>query len=217
MGKLRWLWLVGGLGLSLVGCLVLSVMLSLLLLADRLLVARLGPLAGISFLMAWAAPVVNPFLEHRPVLPSVAAYAGVLGLVLVGGGVRLALAPQVQDLVRDAGVSVSQAAEARKPELGSNREGFEALNADLFAQTRREASAGAQIVAWPEAAAAVLGPDYPTFLTRAEEVARDNHIYLDVGVAVMLSGSRDLAVLLSPEGKVLSTYDKAHPVWSAVN
>ncbi|MFF0270330.1 nitrilase-related carbon-nitrogen hydrolase [Kribbella sp. NPDC004536] len=248
----------------LVGCLVLSVLLSLPLLADRLVAARLGPLLGtlvfpaarvavefliastsplgtifgplgtsqstnlpllqlvsvtgiygISFLMAWAAPVANLLLERRGARPA-AAYASVLGLVLLGGGLRLAAAPAHGELVRVAGVSVSQAAEDRKRQLaGRPAEAYAALNDDLFAQTRREASGGAKIVAWPEAGAAVLEPDYPAFLAAARNVARDNHIYLDLGVAVMRTGrphSRDLAVLVSPDGQVLSTYDKAHPV-----
>ncbi|WP_158607980.1 nitrilase-related carbon-nitrogen hydrolase [Nocardia panacis] len=260
----------------LVGCVLLSLLLSVPLLADRLLCTRLpvfaatlvfpatrvalefllatfsplgtvfGPLAtvqstnlpllqlvsvtgvyGISFLMAWAAPVVNAVLERRAWRAVAAAYVAVLGLVLFGGSLRLALAPSPQT-VRVAGISVSRDAEQRmhglnnfhtptltpeqKPVL---RKAFAELTDDLFARTRREADAGARILAWPEAAGVVLDDDYPEFLRTARELAVDKHIYLDLGLAVVQAGdppTRDIAVLVTPDGQIESTYDKAHPV-----
>ncbi|MFQ6330688.1 nitrilase-related carbon-nitrogen hydrolase [Nocardia sp. CWNU-33] len=268
-------------GPILLGCLVLSLLLSIPLLVDRLLFQRLAPFAatlvfpaaraaveflvaaisplgtifgplattqsanlpllqvvsvtglyGISFLMAWVAPVVNDALEHRWDWPSIRtvtlAYVSVLGLVLLGGGLRLALAPTAPSLVRVAGVSVSRAAEERMREIDNFhapevlpeqkpvlRRAFAVLNDDLFARSRTEADAGARIVAWPEAAAVVLGEDFDDFLRQARDLAKDKAIYLDMGIAVILDGqprSRDIAVLVAPDGQVLSTFDKAHPV-----
>ncbi|MEV4399777.1 nitrilase-related carbon-nitrogen hydrolase [Nonomuraea sp. NPDC049607] len=265
----------------LLGCLLLSLVLSLPLLADRLLFRRLspflgtlvfpaarvtveflvaaisplgtifGPLAatqsanlpllqtasvtgiyGISFLMAWAAPVVNLALEHRlawpPVRAVTLAYVSVLVSVLLGGGLRLATAATAPELVRVAGISASLAAEQRMREIDNFhtpqvlpeqkptlRKAFAVLDDDLFARTRTEADGGARIVAWAETAAVVLGEDYPAFLRKAQELAKEKRIYLDMGVAVVLDGrprSRDLAVLVTPEGRVASVFDKAHPV-----
>ncbi|KAA2261252.1 nitrilase [Solihabitans fulvus] len=265
----------------LLGCLILNLVLSVPLLADRLLFLRLnpflatlvfpaarasveflvaevsplgtifGPLAGtqsanlpllqlasvtgiygISFLMAWAAPVVNVMLERRLSWPSIRAvtlsFVSVLGLVLLGGGLRLALAPTAPSLVRVAGISPSIEAENRmraidnfhtpqvlpeqKPVL---RNAFAALSDDLFATSRIEADGGAKIVAWPEGAAVVLDEDLAGFLRRAQDLAREKQIYLDMGIVVVLDGqprSRDIAVLVAPDGQVLSTFDKAHPV-----
>ncbi|NUR90719.1 MAG: hypothetical protein HOY71_42145 [Nonomuraea sp.] len=155
-------------------------------------------------------------------------YATVLVLVLLGGGLRLALAPAPHELVRVAGLSASRAAEQRMREIDNFhtprvlpaqkptlRRAFAVLNDDLFARTRSEADAGAKIVAWAETAAVVLREDYDAFLSSARDLAREKGIYLDLGVAVILGGqpaSRDLAVLVGPDGRVLSTFDKAHPV-----
>ncbi|MGW2223343.1 nitrilase-related carbon-nitrogen hydrolase [Nonomuraea sp. NPDC001684] len=265
----------------LLGCLLLSLVLSLPLLADRLLVRRLGPIAGtlvfpaarvtaefliatvsplgtifgplaatqsanlpllqtasvtgvygISFLMAWAAPVVNLLLERRVAWPSVRGvtltYVSVLVPVLLGGGLRLAAGPVAPELVRVAGISASPAAEKRMREIDNFhtpqvlpeqkptlRKAFAVIDDDLFARTRTEADGGARIVAWAETAAVVLGEDYPGFLRKAQDLAREKGVYLDMGVAVVLDGeprSRDLAVLVTPEGRVASVFDKAHPV-----
>ncbi|MEV6558539.1 nitrilase-related carbon-nitrogen hydrolase [Nocardia sp. NPDC051756] len=189
---------------------------------------------GLSFLMAWLAPIVNVALEcrwHWPSIRTVAlAYVSVLVLVLFGGGLRLALASDAPNLVRVAGISVSRAAEERSREIDNFhtpqvlseqkpvlRQAFAVLNEDLFARSRIEADGGAKIVTWAETAAVVLEEDYPEFMHTARELARDKQIYLGVGIAVLLDGqqqprSRDIAVLVAPDGQVLSTYDKAHPV-----
>lgn len=265
----------------LVGCLVLSLILSTPLLVDRLLFRRLNPLVailvfpaarvaveflvatisplgtifgplaatqsanlpllqtvsvtgiyGISFLMAWVAPVVNVALERRLDWPSIRTvtltYVSVLVLVLIGGGLRLAMAPTAPSLVRVAGISASLAAEHRMREIDNFhtpqvlpeqkptlRKAFAVLNDDLFARSRTEADGGAKIVAWAETAAVVLNEDFPAFLRKAQDLAREKQIYLDMGIAVILDGqphSRDIAVLVAPDGRVLSTFDKAHPV-----
>ncbi|MFF5205311.1 nitrilase-related carbon-nitrogen hydrolase [Streptosporangium sp. NPDC000396] len=187
---------------------------------------------GISFLMAWVAPVVNVALErrlNRPLIRTVTlAYVSVLVLVLTGGGLRLAMAPTAPNLVRVAGISASLAAENRMREIDNFhtpqvlpeqkpvlRKAFAVLNDDLFAHSRIEADAGAKIVAWSETAAVVLNEDYAVFLRKAQELAKEKKIYLNMGIAVILDGqphSRDIAVLVAPDGRVLSTFDKAHPV-----
>lgn len=184
---------------------------------------------GISFLMAWAAPVANLALERRPSLRAVSlVYVAVLGFVLIGGGVRAATAPTPDTLVRVAGISPSLAASERAQQIDNFhtpevlpeqkpvlRKAFVIVNDDLFARTRTEADAGAKIVAWPEAAALVLNDDLADFLTRAGQLAKEKQIYLNMGIAVVLDGQpglRDIAVLVGPDGKVLSTFDKAHPV-----
>ncbi|MFB8005126.1 nitrilase-related carbon-nitrogen hydrolase [Nocardia sp. NPDC056000] len=189
---------------------------------------------GISFLMAWLAPVANAVMEHRwqwlSVRTITISYVSVLMLVLLGGGLRLATASDAPNLVRIAGISVSRSAEERMHEINNFhtpevlpeqkpvlRRAFAVLNEDLFTRSRVEAEGGAKVVAWSETAAVVLEEDYPEFLRTARELARDTQIYLDMGIAVIRDGqqqprSRDIAVLVAPDGQVLSTYDKAHPV-----
>jgi apolipoprotein N-acyltransferase len=63
----------------------------------------------------------------------------------------------------------------------------------------------------------VLAEDEPAFLAQAAALARQEGIYLDMGLAVFLAGSgtgpflRDEAVLIDPTGQVAWTYLKTHP------
>nr|WP_240973304.1 carbon-nitrogen hydrolase family protein [Nonomuraea sp. FMUSA5-5] len=93
---------------------------------------------------------------------------------------------------------------------------------DLFARTRRAAQAGAKIVIWSENAAYVSHAGLPAshaglpaLLTQARSVAHQEHIYLLVADNVHLPNprdSRDETHLIGPDGTVLWTYQKSHPV-----
>jgi apolipoprotein N-acyltransferase len=91
---------------------------------------------------------------------------------------------------------------------------------DLLARSREEARAGARIVAWPETSptgASVLAEDEPALLAQAGALTRQEGIYLDMGLAVFLSGTgtgpflQDEAVLIDPVGHIAWTYAKTHP------
>ncbi|WP_414688451.1 nitrilase-related carbon-nitrogen hydrolase [Mycobacterium sp.] len=92
---------------------------------------------------------------------------------------------------------------------------------DLLARTRREAQAGARIVSWAEAAAFVRKEDEAALIRRAEVLAREEHIYLQLGLIVELSTehypfAENRAVLIDPAGNVVQNYYKAiHPLGDA--
>lgn len=192
---------------------------------------------GIGFLIGWLATVVNrvwenpvPWCITRLVI---GAYAAVLAIVLVGGGARLAFFPPHVESVRVAGISPSKSSSAGMHQMlgvvpggvldpqsvsrdpADARAAFKANNADLLARTRQAAQAGAKIVVWSEQAANVLVSDKPAFLAEAASVAREEEIYLQVADLVYLPESpfaRNQTNMIDPEGKVLWTYDKAHPI-----
>jgi apolipoprotein N-acyltransferase len=200
------------------------------------LVAITG-ISGIVFLITWFASVVNWVWEQHFTWPRIGAgvllYVGLLCLVLLGGGVRLALFPPQSQTVRIAGISASRAVYTRAMQLINHplaaflsgkatqadretiRHASTMLTSDLLAQSQQEASAGARIVVWPECGAAALQEDEPALLTQATAMARNAHIYLDMGLCVLTGQGthmRDQAVLIGPEGQVLWSYDKARPV-----
>ncbi|MGP3957652.1 nitrilase-related carbon-nitrogen hydrolase [Nonomuraea sp. 3N208] len=85
---------------------------------------------------------------------------------------------------------------------------------DLFARTRQAARAGAKVVAWSEAAGYVFKEEEAAFLRRAAGVAREEGIYLAVGVIVILPGAGDptnenRSILIDPSGHVRWDYAKA--------
>jgi apolipoprotein N-acyltransferase len=200
------------------------------------LVAITG-ISGIVFLITWFASVVNWVWELHFAWPRIRAgvllYTGLLCLVLLGGGVRLALFPPQSQTVRVAGISASHAVYTQAMQLMNHplavflsgkatqadretiRRASTMLNSDLLAQSQQEASAGARIIVWPECGAAALQEDESALLMQATALARDAHIYLDMGLCVLTGQGthmRDQAVLIGPEGQVMWSYDKARPV-----
>jgi apolipoprotein N-acyltransferase len=197
---------------------------------------------GITFLIAWFAAVAN-WAWERDFAPrvrnGVSLYAAILVAVLLGGGARLALSPPAGSTVRVAGISASQTAVAAyKQQLpratlsallagtatpadrATARIAFAVIDDDLLTSTEREARAGAKIVAWPEASASganILEEDRPALLQRAGALAKQEDIYLDMGLGVLPGDAgaplalRDEAVLLDPTGNVVWTYEKTYP------
>ena len=198
---------------------------------------------GLTFLITWFAAVVNWAWERGFAWPAVRGgglgYAAVLAAVLLAGGARLALGPAPAPLVRVAGLSASQAAvaalnqqlppettdlllagQATPADRALARAAFRTVTEDLFTRSQQEARAGAKIVVWPEASstgANVLQEDAPALIQQAGALARQEGIYLDLGLGVVLPGSgsppflKDEAVLLDPAGQVVWTYEKTHP------
>src|SRR6266567_1891908 len=198
---------------------------------------------GITFLITWFAAVVNWAWERGFAWPQVRRggllYAGILAVVLLGGGARLALFTPQAALVRVAGLSASQAAitafdqqlpqatvsllasgKATQADRALASSAFTIIDNDLFNRTKQEAAAGAKIVVWPEASptgASVLQEDEPALLQRAAALAQQAGIYLDMGLAVYLPDSgkgpfvKDEAVLLDPTGNVACNYEVTLP------
>jgi apolipoprotein N-acyltransferase len=168
-----------------------------------------------------------------------AVYAAVLGVVLLGGGARLAFNQPGGTTVRVAGLSASQAAvttykqklpqatldallsgKASPADRAIARSAFAVITNNLLAHTGDEARAGAKIVVWPEASstgANVLEEDRPALLRQAGSLAKQDGIYLSMGLGVFPEKSsapgeiRDETVLLDPTGEVVWTYEKTHP------
>ena len=199
---------------------------------------------GITFLLTWFAAVGNWVWERKFAWPQVRSggllYVGLLAVVLVGGGARLAFFPPEVTLVRIAGLSPSQAAVAafnrELPQATQNallsgkatqadralaRSAFTTLDHDLLTRSQQVARAGAKIIVWPEASpvsANILQEDEPALIQQASALAQQEGIYLDMGLAVFLSDSnpppflKDEAVLIDPTGTVVAKYEKSHLV-----
>ncbi len=173
---------------------------------------------GVGFLICLAATSANhlweareaPLLERgRPLL----AFAALLAAILLAGGARMAFAPTPTAYVRVAGVApdlatletaqraLGRAVTAPAPrEADARREQavLGAIQQELFADTRRAAAAGAQIVVWSENAAVLHRPDDPAFLAEAAAVAREARIWLNV--ADNVPRLRDETRLFDPSG-----------------
>lgn len=194
-------------------------------------------IAGITFLICWFGSVVNWAWEASfnwmTIKRGVLIFAGVWSLIMLGGGARLAFAPSDVKAIRVAAIgtpghiytteSVGQtitpiiddpqlSAEAREKNLQT----FSKVQDWYLDNARREARAGAKIISWPEAALFVLDKDEPAFLQRAKQLARQEQVYLLMGMGTVHPGSWPLAddknILVDPSGEVAFTYIKARLV-----
>lgn len=189
---------------------------------------------GITFLIGWAAAVVNQLweegLESRPARVMVLACAAMIAGVVMLGGIRLAEFRPVSQVVRVASLSkqvvrpaldqhmfyrmfTGQATDADLPII---RNWASTLDDDLMKRSEREMQAGASIVFWGESNALVLKEDEAAFIARGSALAARYHAYLGMGLGVSnrdhMPPNENLMVLIAPDGSVAWEYSKSHPV-----
>jgi apolipoprotein N-acyltransferase len=185
--------------------------------------------AGVVFLMAWCAAVVNWAWEHRFSWKRVGfeftIVIAVVSLVLLFGGVRLAARPRNATTVRVAGITVRPGDAMRitrlldpdhtPDELKTVRAASAVLLDTLFKRSEREVRAGAGIVAWSEVNGLVVKEDEPALIARAREFAARNGVYLFMPLGTATPGSpryENQLVAIDPDGQVVFRYHKARPV-----
>ncbi|MFO7996605.1 MAG: nitrilase-related carbon-nitrogen hydrolase [Dehalococcoidia bacterium] len=191
-------------------------------------------LAGITFMLAWFASVVNwawqQQFEWKRIWKGVITYAGILAVLLLSGGAFLVSTP-ASDSVRVAGIPATEIFEIQQDtwnsiqrfrrgeitgmELESIRAELRANIDDLFQRSEGEARAGADIVFWSEVAGYVLDQDEAALIDRGCLFAREEGIYLGMSLATLKSGQRlieNKIVLIEPSGQVAWEYLKARPV-----
>jgi apolipoprotein N-acyltransferase len=200
-------------------------------------VAAVAGIWGITFLIAWFATTAELVWSHAfdwsTVGTPVAAYALVFGAIVIGGTIRVAFAPTDRPSLRVAAVNrpvdlfvpgeMTRIEEDRMaPEERDRLAGKLTRLQDWFLnESRREAAAGARLVAWPETNLLVFAQDEPAFLARAEQLARDAHVYLAMGMGTVHQGEplpmENKIVVIDPAGTIIIAYRKSHPVqgWEA--
>jgi apolipoprotein N-acyltransferase len=88
---------------------------------------------------------------------------------------------------------------------------------DLLARSRKEAQAGAKMITWAEESAFILKEDEPTVLEKAKALAREEHVYLQLGLQPILRTqhfpfAENRAIFIDPQGNVVWDYRKAFPI-----
>ena len=194
--------------------------------------ASVTGLSGIAFLVAWLGPIVNFAWDRQfhgaPAASALMVYGVTLGLVLLAGGARLAFSRHAitvrtaaigwpEDLVgMDKVMRVFTPKPLDETEQGALRDAYLLLQDYFLAETTREARAGAKIVVWPEINLMVFRSDEDAFMKRARRLAREEHVYLLMGIGVHRSGEaralENKAVLVDPSGEIAFSYVKTHPV-----
>jgi apolipoprotein N-acyltransferase len=187
---------------------------------------------SLTFLITWFGSVGEwawaRGFEWVAVRPGMLAYGAVLGLVLLAGGLRLALSPRSVPTVRVAGIGWPSAVLDRKliyqvllddslssSSIDQARQAFERVIRSQLDASRREAQAGARLIVWTETSAPVLEADREALMEEVRAFAREAKVYLLLGVAVLRREgpqprADNEAWLVTPEGDVAFTYRKAH-------
>ncbi len=190
-------------------------------------------LAGVTFLIAWLAPVANLVLERglncRTSRIASISFVSAILIVVLGGGIRLAFFPPTSRAVRVASFSPSDSG----PRIGSSlrdrvvrgtattSEVTEFSNVAragqdyLLQRTAVEAQAGAKIILWSEGATTVLRQNELAFLKRGETLAAQHRLYLGMTLSSWSPGQarplQNKLVLIEPSGNIVWQYLKAHP------
>ncbi len=175
---------------------------------------------GLTFLVSWFGPVVNWAWEQSFNWPQIqhglAIWAGVLGLVLLFGGLRLAFSASRPGTVRIHGLTPEIGNLTETPEMETNleayRRGKQAINEAFIAGTLREARRGAQIVLWPEMAAGGVAEDANALIVRAQQLAQQEGIYLAMGLEIHYTDQErpweNKLVVIAPSGEIIIDHDK---------
>jgi apolipoprotein N-acyltransferase len=200
-------------------------------------IASVAGIWSLTFLIAWFASTVewawsgrfDSTSVHAPLLTCAAA----VGVALLAGTIRLAAAPTGLPSLRVATLNrpvdlfqpgeMTRIAEGRlTPDERANARIKLARLHDWFLEgSRREARAGARLIAWPEQNLLVFAEDEPTFLERARRLAADERVVLVIGFGTIHCGANlpfeNKSVVISPDGQVMASYLKTHPVpgWEA--
>lgn len=188
---------------------------------------------GITFVIAWFASSINwawdAGFSADAVRTTAFIYGGVAVVVLLTGSTRIALADTTGPSVRVAAISYPkdemfvpgeitriQSAAMRPDESALLHDKVTRLQEWFLESTRREARAGAKLVAWPETNLMVFKEDEPAFLERARGLARDERIDLLMGMAtVQVGAARPLenkAILVNAAGEIAFSHVKSRLV-----
>ena len=190
---------------------------------------------GLTFLVIWFASAVNAMWEHgfqwRATRLPLGVFASALAVVLAFGFARLSLAAPTSPTVKAAAITISPSVfnqanndldlltfnRATSQQRAAWRPRFTATVDQMLARTQTALSQGAKIVVWQEQSALVLPADRQNAISRAAALVRSHGAYLEIWLGV-LTQSQSLpyflnqAILISPAGTVVWTYNKTYLV-----
>lgn len=188
--------------------------------------ASVTGMIGITFLMGWFASVANWAWEQRvrggQILRGVGTFGAIIAAVFVFGYLRLNLRTmnEVEGTVRVAGIT-ARGLETVGEQIGAEasvervRGVVQSHQDTFFAETVREAQAGASVILWPEVSAPTFDTDEASLIARAQEVARQSEVYLVMPIFTMsadspeyLANKDNKLVLIDPSGTVVMEHIK---------
>lgn len=177
---------------------------------------------GIVFLVNWFGAIVNwgweRSFEWKEIRRGMALYAAILIAVMIYGGARLEFARQPTHTIRMHGITevdmrqeLERIHQAQAVSWDDYRQVTAELREPYLEGTLREAQNGAQLVHWPEMAVFLPEEDEAGFLQRAAEIARQEKIYISMGLVTAYNDGRravNKLVVLDPNGENILEHHK---------
>ena len=173
---------------------------------------------GLTFLITWTASVINWLwdnsFEKRKIHLGLVVYGIPVLLVMLFGQIRLAMNNEY-DTVRIASINIEKA--ELKHHFSENADSVnERRNNEFLYNCDIAACAGAKIVFGIEAIITLSEDKEKAFIENARATASKDNIYLGLPMCIIPKGYPDKRpenkiVWISPEGRMLFTYNKARP------
>lgn len=90
------------------------------------------------------------------------------------------------------------------------------LNDELLMRSRDAARRGARLIVWSETAGRILGSQEDRLAARGQQLAREEGIYLFMGIGVLHPGEQppleNKVIAITPTGEIAWQYQKARPI-----
>ncbi len=175
---------------------------------------------GLSFLIAWLAPVVNWAWEQGFALQRVRVgaltYSGILSLVLLAGSARMVFLLPQSETLRVASL-IEEANHFSVKDMSASQEQSREVGERLLQKSRQQARAGADVIVWQEGAVIMVEKDEAPFIEKARALAQEEKVFLLLGLYTIPEGfpqvkADNQAVWITPDGEVKWHYLKARPV-----
>jgi apolipoprotein N-acyltransferase len=178
---------------------------------------------GITFLLGWFPTVVNYVWERAftwtEIRRGVVIFSAVMLVVLAYGNIRLAFSQPQAGTLRVHGITEVDMREnwvklreiAAEQGWGAMRQQAGEFQERYLEASVREAGRGAQLVVWPEMAVMVPAEDEAAFIARGQEVARQEGIYLAMGLGTVYqddSPHEVKLVIADPQGQIVLEHYK---------
>lgn len=178
---------------------------------------------GLSFLIAWLAPVVNWAWEQDFALQrartGLLTYGGILALVLLVGDGRMAFFPPQSETLQVASLTreIDHFSFLKMKDVRATRDQLLESSEHLLQQSRQQAQAGADVIIWQEGAMIALQEDEGSFIETARALAQEEKVYLLLGLVTLPEAYPEVkadnqAVWITPDGDVKWHYLKGRPV-----
>ena len=192
---------------------------------------------GLSFLVAWFAPMINTLWEEKWNIKklgySVLLYSAIMGALLIYGATVIAFPKKADETVPIAGITldndffermaesdlyVNEIFDLDPAEIAKLMNSPQSHWLELRNKTLEAVNDGAKIIVWQEYALTLESSVADTYLLEMKNLADEEDIYLLVSYGRLLNEKekkdrvmKNMGILFTPDGKIGWEYLKAYP------